>query len=753
MNATSKLVKAWESKNAKNAAKAGGVSLMALSLAACGGSSTTTTTSTDTSTDSTTTTPVVAGKIVAATTGADVFSPNATAAASTLGAGDDTIYATTNDSLNNGDVFDGGAGADALVANLSTSATVAPTMSNVETVTITNNSTGAAGASYTLNAINVDGMTSLTFKDTADTAVDTHIATNLDTGVELGINNSEGTAHIYTFSYTGLTGTADNVVLNTTSIGTATGVVRITDATATATANTGLETLTINNTAAASTIGTLDLDDSGNAASVNTVVVNASAAFTVSNSIDFEGTTSGTINASGSTAAVTLVATGGEAITFTGGSGNDSITTGAGNDVLSGGAGNDTFTIGTGDDSVTGGAGNDVVVGADAAIVLSGVNKDTLVLGEGTRDEVRFNDVTAISDAGVTLTAAQIGALTDIEVIGSSAAVTAIDANYWTQNTFHLTGALTAAVTMSDVQTGDTLIISGGLSAVNGDGFTFTGASAAQSVTVELDNADVQVTDGGAGNAALVFSSNISTVNLVSTNTGTGTATNVIDHAARTIATHAIDNASAGSFVASGGSALTITAGATAGFTQAVNFDGSAMTAALVIDGSESNDVIKGGSAADTINGYDGDDVLTGGGGADTFEFVSQDMSGAPSTVIFEKITDFNTGGSDKIDWDTALTIDTASAAASATVAQVSSEGFATFHASDDTLAEKIVASAKGFDADGDFAIFEHGSDSYILISGDANATQDVADTLIMLDGVTGLSDVTIDGSGDMTIA
>ncbi|MDA9214539.1 calcium-binding protein [Planktomarina temperata] len=40
LNATSKLVKAWESKNAKNAAKAGGVSLMALSLAACGGSDT-----------------------------------------------------------------------------------------------------------------------------------------------------------------------------------------------------------------------------------------------------------------------------------------------------------------------------------------------------------------------------------------------------------------------------------------------------------------------------------------------------------------------------------------------------------------------------------------------------------------------------------------------------------------------------------------------------------------------------------------
>jgi len=41
VNATSKLVKAWESKNTKNAAKAGGISLMALSLAACGGSSST----------------------------------------------------------------------------------------------------------------------------------------------------------------------------------------------------------------------------------------------------------------------------------------------------------------------------------------------------------------------------------------------------------------------------------------------------------------------------------------------------------------------------------------------------------------------------------------------------------------------------------------------------------------------------------------------------------------------------------------
>ena len=38
LNATSKLMKAWEAKNAKHAARAGGLTLMAVSLAACGGS-------------------------------------------------------------------------------------------------------------------------------------------------------------------------------------------------------------------------------------------------------------------------------------------------------------------------------------------------------------------------------------------------------------------------------------------------------------------------------------------------------------------------------------------------------------------------------------------------------------------------------------------------------------------------------------------------------------------------------------------
>ena len=39
LSVLSKLIRAWESKNAKSAAKVSGLTLMAVSLAACGGSS------------------------------------------------------------------------------------------------------------------------------------------------------------------------------------------------------------------------------------------------------------------------------------------------------------------------------------------------------------------------------------------------------------------------------------------------------------------------------------------------------------------------------------------------------------------------------------------------------------------------------------------------------------------------------------------------------------------------------------------
>ena len=77
-----KFAAVWEKKNAK-AARAGGVSLMALSLAACGSDDDSTTTSSSSSTTTTTTT-TAAGQTFALTTGIDTV---------TGGTGNDTITA------------------------------------------------------------------------------------------------------------------------------------------------------------------------------------------------------------------------------------------------------------------------------------------------------------------------------------------------------------------------------------------------------------------------------------------------------------------------------------------------------------------------------------------------------------------------------------------------------------------------------------------------------------------------------------
>jgi len=158
LNATSKLVKAWESKNAKNAAKAGGISMMALSLAACGGSSTTTTTATDTTTTETTTpvtTPAsVSLSLDAATAGDDLVG----------GAGDDTFTAASSARFQSADVLTGGAGTDTLTAKIS--GTITPSLEEIEVLNL--DTTAAAsidGASISSDAttVNVSGGNTLTY--------------------------------------------------------------------------------------------------------------------------------------------------------------------------------------------------------------------------------------------------------------------------------------------------------------------------------------------------------------------------------------------------------------------------------------------------------------------------------------------------------------------------------------------------------------------------------------------------------------
>ncbi|MDC1016497.1 hypothetical protein OAQ72_00620, partial [Planktomarina temperata] len=173
LNATSKLVKAWESKNAKNAAKAGGISLMALSLAACGGSSTTTAV--------VDTTPVITQAELDAQTAAAEAAAAAQAVAEAAqaaaeaelaaalnpagqtfaltaendiranGAGDDTNTGTST-TYNAGDVITDAGGTDTLNLTLTGDAAAA-TVVNVETINAAFNTFAAP----TFAAANVSG--------------------------------------------------------------------------------------------------------------------------------------------------------------------------------------------------------------------------------------------------------------------------------------------------------------------------------------------------------------------------------------------------------------------------------------------------------------------------------------------------------------------------------------------------------------------------------------------------------------------
>ncbi len=139
----------------------------------------------------------------------------------------------------------------------------------------------------------------------------------------------------------------------------------------------------------------------------------------------------------------------------------------------------------------------------------------------------------------------------------------------------------------------------------------------------------------------------------------------------------------------------------------------------------------------------------------DTFIFCDRD-SGLPSATTFDTITDFAMG-IDIIDDDDDLQV-SENIPATSGIAAINAEGIASFHDDDSTLELKLIAAAAGTEVDtggaewGNFAIFEHGNDSYVFIS-DTTDGVNANDGFIKLVGVTGLTDSTIDANDDLLIA
>lgn len=473
-----------------------------------------------------------------------------------------------------------------------------------------------------------------------------------------------------------------------------------------------------------------------------------------------------------------------------GNGGNDILASGAGNDTLSGGAGRDLFIFNDGGGTnAVGAAGNKVVldyVAAEDVIAINGGTDAGNYLATASGDSVvltAFNTTvpTGQTAANAVRTITLNGAANQVVTVGfndglTTAQVIAAGLTQTSENLLVANLGTTAAT------------IGGAGAAFDGDDRFFSGAAAD---TINITGGGDDFVSAGAGNDTINAGTQLTAADTIDGGAGIDVI-NVTDDAnltnvrnvevlnvnADTTATITLGSAD----VVANGATFTLNASAS---TAAVTFDGSAEVGPnagrFSITGGTGNDVFTGGAGNDTIIGGAGNDQLaggagndsivggvgtdqitggtgldtmTGGAGVDTFVFAAGD-TGTPSPTTFDVITDWNVGGdADIIDFSGgSITIVTNSTAA-AGVAAIDAEGLATFDASDNTLAEQIVAVeagiATGSAAAGQTAFFVNGGNTYVFISDGADGVG-ANDVLIQLTGFEG-SDSTL-ASGNLSIA
>ena len=356
-----KFAAVWEKKNAK-AARASGVSLMALSLAACGSdddTSSTTTTDTDTTT---TTTPTALSLL--ATTGSDNL---------VGGAGDDTFRGTiddntaANNTLTSSDTLTGGAGADTLnlIADISAGGIALPAadISGIETINVRN----VSGQTLTINTTLILGEETVN----VDRSSSATVVTNIADGVGITITGDSATVNA-NVELDFLQGATNKVTSPTLTIdGDTTGGDVDLD-------GTGITSVSVVSTGGTNVLAALDLQgtiaedvtitattnlDLGTgiegitAATGNTFTVSGAATSVDlgSNAVDADVDT---IDASGLTAGgITATMSASTTMAVTGGSGNDTITSGA--------------VLTTGSADAGAGTGDKLVVGASTHVATA----------------------------------------------------------------------------------------------------------------------------------------------------------------------------------------------------------------------------------------------------------------------------------------------------------------------------------------------------------------------------------------------
>ena len=695
LNASSKLVKAWESKNGKNAAKAGGISLMALSLAACGGSSTTTTTTPVVDTPVVDDTPVVvAPTTVAMTTAGDEVVALTSAQNITAVLSDDTAKTT----LNAGDEVTGIDGSGSTL-------TITDTSGADVTAALTPAVRGVDNVVHNIDALAVNGsaQVEIAVSDFAKANSYTFDVTNASSVVnDLVLTGTLDGASVTTsddFSAVSITpgATGDDVVAVVNSASAALTVVNVAgNVTAT-----GVGALSLTST---TTTGLVNATSAG-----NLTVVNSAAALSVDAT-----STGGNVTLTDTSAALLINATATGNVTL---SDSDAAT-----DINVVAGGNVSITdSGAGDINVK--AGGTITIAESASVAatsatLSGVGASTVTANALATMGISGNGAAAT----YTMAAGDHAALATVNVTGdqdvtlvtvASEIAGALKVNDTGSGTFTLdVGTTAGAVNTSGGSIIDQLNINvdmaaNDLTVATGQNVTYTAdqatasdlvvgsaaAAATNAVTVTLND---EVRNGAAVDVAALTITQAKTVTVdASVDTSTdGTKSNLTSLSASA--------SGADLTIAGGANGVTLTTAITAGAAGAygdvtftgsgalthaaltanvVTYDASAMTGAVTMSDVISGNVttIKTGSANDTvlagavtataINTGAGNDTvqlfndygtksvtLDGGAGTDTLSFVTgtklSDLTASSTVTGFENLKLFATGTAQEIDAD-----------------------------------------------------------------------------------------------------
>ena len=314
----------------------------------------------------------------------------------------------------------------------------------------------------------------------------------------------------------------------------------------------------------------------------------------------------------------------GNAATFTGSAFNDSLTGGTGNDTLIAGAGDDLLRGGNGNDTLSGGDGNDSLTG--------GAGNDTLTGGAGT-------DTFNVDSGTDTVTDLASG---DALVVSAGATATT------TVSTAFTATAATSNAGTANLSSAGLAVDLTAATGTNGFRVTNTGAAAALIGSSKADTliggTGADTLTGGAGNDTLTGGAGNDTFNV---DAGTDSITDLAASDVLLVTGGATANATvtaaftATAATTNSGTATLSSAGQTVNLALASGFNGYAVTNtgnAATFTGSAFNDSLTGGTGNDTLIGGAGNDSLSGGNGNDTLSGGSgiDSLTGAGGSDIFQ---------------------------------------------------------------------------------------------------------------------